>query len=169
MSDSSIFWDYHLLVQIYSHAIFLTSCSPSCVFNVDSSFLSYSSFKCLTFYFQEVYFIFKRNQAFSCIKSKLNEEKTEKGKKKRRGKAYFPNMMNKQMQNLSQKVPYFKTSNSRVLLLLFFCVFFVFFPLIVETTRKDWVKSRIMQYVICTETSSFLADLQNSVVDFYQI
>lgn len=83
-------------------------------FNVDSSFLSYSSFKCLTLYFQEVYFIFKRNQAFSCIKSKLNEEKMENGGKKRGGKAYFPNMMNKQMQNSSQKVPYFKTSNGAI-------------------------------------------------------
>lgn len=83
-------------------------------FNVDSSFLPYSSFKYLTFYFQEVYFIFKRNQAFSGIKSKLNEEKMKKGGKKRRGKAYFPNMMNKQVQNLSQKVPYFKTSNGAI-------------------------------------------------------
>lgn len=41
-----------------------------------------------------------------------------------------------------------------------------FFPPIGETTWEVWVKSQIVQYVIYTETSSFLADLQNSVVGF---
>lgn len=140
----------HLPVQISSMLI-PTSCSPFLLTHVLELWL----FFFVIVLFQSWHFIsgtfisfLKEIKQFLWYKEQIKWSRKKK-ERKGGGTAYFPSMMNKQMQKLSHQVPHFKTSNGAIAV----------FPF--DNWNYMERLGRKLNYAICNcaETSSFLANL----------